>query len=48
MATTTVTFKMDENLKKDFKRVCLEKDVTQAEIINKLVEEYVEKNKDKK
>ncbi len=45
---TTITLRIEEDLKKDFKRVCLENDVTQSEIIIEWIEQYIEENKKSK
>ncbi|MDY2801248.1 MAG: hypothetical protein SOV59_08330 [Fusobacterium mortiferum] len=45
---TTITLRIEEDLKKDFKRVCLENDVTQSEIIIKWIENYIKENTNEK
>ena len=45
---STLTFKIDEELKKEFKKICLEKDVTLTDVLTEFIQEYIEKNKKKK
>ncbi len=45
---STLTLIIDEELKKEFKKVCIEKNVTQTEVLKELVKKYIEENKDKK
>lgn len=42
---STLTFNISENLKKEFKKICLEKDTTLTDVLVKYIEEYVEENK---
>lgn len=42
---STLTFKIDEELKKEFKKICLEKDVTLTDVLTEFIQEYIEKNK---
>lgn len=42
---STLTFKIDEKLKKEFKKICLEKDVTLTDVLTEFIKEYIEKNK---
>lgn len=44
---STLTLIIDEELKKEFKRVCLENDTTQTEVLKELVKKYIEENKNK-
>ena len=45
---STITLTIDDELKKEFKKVCIEKNITQSEALKNLVKKYVEENKDKK
>lgn len=43
---TTLNFRIDEKLKKDFKRVCFEKETTFSEVIIEYIKQYVAENEE--